>query len=140
MARLDAYEGEVELLGHGLSLRGAARAVCSCRRGDMRETSSPPMTSAHSNTGAVPTVFRFDVRSPCAWLGAMQVNAVARRCRRSVEWRAMRLDAVFRYAVQPALPPATSAAVRLACPRTAGFRCAALRRDQGVPLKIAHAA
>jgi 2-hydroxychromene-2-carboxylate isomerase len=49
-------------------------------------------------TGAAPApiTFWFDFASPYAWLASTQVEAVARRCGRTVRWRAILLGVIFR--------------------------------------------
>jgi 2-hydroxychromene-2-carboxylate isomerase len=43
-----------------------------------------------------PITFWFDFASPYAWLASTQIEAVARRCGRPVQWRAILLGVIFR--------------------------------------------
>lgn len=64
----------------------------------MTEISSTDVRHLHPAPepgGAI--TFWFDFLSPYAWLGAVQLGAVAARCRRPVRWRAILLGVVFRH-------------------------------------------
>jgi 2-hydroxychromene-2-carboxylate isomerase len=46
--------------------------------------------------GGPPVIFWFDFASPYAWLASAQVDGMAARCGRRLEWRAILLGVVFR--------------------------------------------
>jgi 2-hydroxychromene-2-carboxylate isomerase len=91
----------------------------------MTEISSPQVSRAHAGAGAI--TFWFDFGSPYAWLASTEIEAVAARCGRRVEWRAILLGVVFR---QTGMAPLAEQRLRGAYAR---YDVARLARRLGLP-------